>query len=387
MYCSQCGYQNSDTANFCLRCGNRLTPSAGATGGQGAQAKSAADFFGGFAKKVTDVAGLESAAQFKLRDLFSDVFKKHPAEEAELIFTKGSMRSTPDLRTVADNWPKPWLFSRVLLCVMLAFIGCYIGLTQFQNEKFIPGLIILGALAMPFSLLVFFYEANVPQNVSMYRVLQVFLVGGVLSLLFTLIFGEILPAGTDHIWSALLTGVIEESGKVLAILIFARNKKHSFILNGMLIGAAVGAGFATFETAGYIDNVLIEAMWQHVSINGMLPVLMNVTFTRAILSPGGHVAWAALTGGAIFMIKGAQDFRFSMLGDKRFLRIFAIVIVLHGIWDAPLPFSDMNGQDPYMYICIVISWIILFAFISTGLKQIGRIKQQMSGGPAAASGR
>ncbi|MDQ0871631.1 RsiW-degrading membrane proteinase PrsW (M82 family) [Paenibacillus sp. V4I3] len=47
--------------------------------------------------------------------------------------------------------------------------------------------------------------------------------------------------------NVIFIGLIEEAAKVLAILFCLRNRKYHFILNGLLVGAAVGSGFAAFE--------------------------------------------------------------------------------------------------------------------------------------------
>ena len=54
-----------------------------------------------------------------------------------------------------------------------------------------------------------------------------------------------------------------------------------YILDGLLIGAAVGAGFAAFETAGYILRF---------GLNSGLEAMLEIIKLRGFLVPGGHVA-------------------------------------------------------------------------------------------------
>ena len=49
----------------------------------------------------------------------------------------------------------------------------------------------------------------------------------------------------------MLKGVLEETGKALALLVVVGSLRYRWQLNGLLFGAAVGAGFAGFESAGY----------------------------------------------------------------------------------------------------------------------------------------
>ncbi len=50
-----------------------------------------------------------------------------------------------------------------------------------------------------------------------------------------------------------MIGLIEEAAKAIIVAVFLfKSKRSNYILDGLLIGAAVGTGFAAFETAGYI---------------------------------------------------------------------------------------------------------------------------------------
>ena len=44
-------------------------------------------------------------------------------------------------------------------------------------------------------------------------------------------------------------GVVEEVAKLLTVVVVMRSTRYKYILNGILFGATVGAGFAAFETA------------------------------------------------------------------------------------------------------------------------------------------
>ena len=46
--------------------------------------------------------------------------------------------------------------------------------------------------------------------------------------------------------------LFEEPAKLAAVILLARGIKFPWVVNGLVLGAAVGAGFAIFETAGYL---------------------------------------------------------------------------------------------------------------------------------------
>ena len=59
--------------------------------------------------------------------------------------------------------------------------------SDFNNTNAIPGLIFIGALTVPLSGLFFFYESNAFKNISIFEVIIMFFIGGVFSLLSTMV--------------------------------------------------------------------------------------------------------------------------------------------------------------------------------------------------------
>jgi RsiW-degrading membrane proteinase PrsW (M82 family) len=93
-------------------------------------------------------------------------------------------------------------------------------------------------------------------------------------------------------------GVIEETGKGLVLLAVAHTVHHREPRDGMLLGAVVGAGFASFESAGYA----LHTMLQHLDEHTIADILETEAF-RGVLAPFGHITWTALLGGALFAVR------------------------------------------------------------------------------------
>ena len=198
--------------------------------------------------------------------------------------------------------------------------------------------------------------------------IKYFILGGALSLIVAIVFFSFdFNTDTTTYFGALMVGVIEEVAKIIIVAIFLfKSKNSNYILNGLLVGAAVGAGFAAFETAGYILRY---------GMNNGIDVMFNTIKVRGILAPGGHVAWAAIEGAALMYVKGFEKLDKRHLGDKRFFLICLIPIVLHGVWDMPI-------QLPYYIVqitLIILAWLVIIYFINLGLKQVDdakRLKQK-----------
>jgi len=310
------------------------------------------------AQKITDAAGIERIEGFSLAALFSETFKQHPEQTVEEYFIVGTKTTTPSIENVVTSWPRPWVFFRMLVGTFIVYVGFVQAWQAFQNVNLLPGLITVGSFAVPISTLVFFFEVNARKNVSLYQVIRLVFLGGVLSLIFTLILFNFSSSLSLDWIGASLAGPVEESGKLLALLLVLNITRYHYILNGLLFGAAIGTGFAAFESSGYALRVALTVP----DPNAML----NVILLRGILAPFGHIVWTGMSAAALWKVKGTQKFEFGMLQDPRFYKVFGIAVVLHAIWNFPinLPFFGK-------YIILgFIAWTVIFALIQDGLKQL-----------------
>ncbi|MED4205632.1 PrsW family intramembrane metalloprotease [Neobacillus mesonae] len=360
MKCPECAYVNPDKVRFCLNCGRKFV-----SGDHPQQDLNS--LFYEFAQFVDFVPRHERSVEPKFQNIFSRVFRKHSELEAERLFIVGTALTTPKIEEVKETWPKPWLFARIFLIALIVFVGMYLGVSWFRNINFIPGLIIVGAFAVPITTLTFFWEMNAPQNIAVYKIIYVVFIGGILSMLVALVFFDILK----HNINPITIGIVEELAKVITVIIFVRNIKYRFVLNGLLLGAAVGAGFAAFETAGYALRALLS---------GSIPNLYATILWRSILAPGGHVAWAALTGAAFCLVQKNMDFDSKMLLNPKFTRIFIIVVLMHALWDTPISGVSLIVQ----IVLMILSWIMVFRMIQIGLKEIANKKVQLYTKPAGS---
>ncbi len=325
--------------------------------------------FGKVRAQVAAVAGVDKLQGWSAGEMFSDVFKRRTDEEQEEYFNVGTRTTTPPLGAIeAGGWPKPWAFVRFLILSSAVFALFAWAWNRFSNPYLIPGLILVGSFAIPCSILVFFFEMNVPRNVSLYQILKLLLLGGIVSLCVSLLFFE--WTSLDNWLGAMSAGIVEESGKALTLLLIVRKRRYPWTLNGMLFGATVGTGFAVFETSGYALTS---------GLNSGMASLFQTIYERGALSVlGGHALWTALVGGALWRVRGQREFKWDMLREPAFLRVFALSVALHMLWNSPF--------DPPLELKFIaigfITWIAVLSYIQFGLAEIRQA--QRAGGDTEA---
>lgn len=373
--CSECGNEISSSAKFCPQCGasgeQHFCPECGVKlkgneincpeCGFPLTKKTASNII---TENLDKITGAKSENYVTFKDLFKDTFKKHSEEDLDNVFVCGSSSTTPNVKDVNPKKASAWVYFKIFIFFIIAYIPTRIGYINYGNLNFLPAMIMLGAFAVPVTILIFFYEINLFRNIPFYKVIKYFILGGALSLILAILFFS-LDINTDisTYSGALMVGLIEEVAKAAIVAFFLfKSKNSNYILNGLLIGAAVGAGFAAFETAGYILRY---------GLAGGDAVMLQTIKIRGFLAPGGHVAWAAIEGAALMYVKGFEKLDKKHLNDKRFLLICLISVVEHGIWDMPI-------EAPYYLVPIgltVAAWLVIIYFINLGLKQIDDAKK------------
>ena len=327
-------------------------------------------------KRLNSLASTEKLEGFSLGGMFSEVFKKRNQEETDEYFICGTSKTTPPIEEAVTGWPKPWFFMRVLMFLGAVFFLFWLGWREFQNTNLLPGMMMVGSMVIPLATVILFFELNTPRNVSFFSAFGMLCAGGVLSLFVALIGFQV--SGLHTVLGPPAAGIIEETGKLLTVIILARSVRQKYILNGLLFGAAVGAGFAIFESAGYAFNAFLAPIEHYmVREGGMSGNLIHFAggelttsiLLRGMLSPFGHVAWTAIAAGALWRVKWDRPFNVGMLGNPMFWKAFLIPVGLHMIW------NTRQIPDYFFILHIlngVVAWFIVFGIVQQGLKQVKR---------------
>jgi RsiW-degrading membrane proteinase PrsW (M82 family) len=324
---------------------------------------------GGLNDRFSDLIGLEELHDFRLSHIFSEVFKKHTSEEMEEQLITGTTKHTPALSELKVEWAKPWLFARLLGGSALLTFILYEGFMIFNNANLIPGMIFVGSFAVPVSTLIFFLEMNVPRNISIFKITQLLFVGGIASLILALVFFSNFDLFTSFL-GASAAGIIEETAKVLIVAwLVGKQVRYKWTLNGLLLGAAVGTGFAAFESAGYAFRYILG---DGVTAGGQIILL------RGMLAPFMHIVWTANAAAALWMVKGDRPFSWEMLQAPAFLRVFLAMVILHMIWNAPFGVLSLPVVQDLKFVLLgILGWMICFRLVQQGLRQLNRARQSL----------
>ena len=218
--------------------------------------------------------------------------------------------------------------------LVLYVIGLVIfGLTG--NLNLFPALMLLGNFLIPVTFVAFFYQHRHLSTVRLPTVAGAFFYGGFLGAFAATVLEAIYGAAVQN--SSLMgitlavvlflgVGVIEEGAKLLGVLVVARNAEHDAEIDGIILGAAAGMGFAALESIGYAFSAFVASQ-------GSLTAALAATLLRGILAPVGHGTWTAIVASVLFRDTVGGRFRV----DRAVLGAFLTAAVLHALWDASGP--------------------------------------------------
>ncbi len=222
---------------------------------------------------------------------------------------------TENQKSVGLSWIRVFLagiFIYFLSLVIMIFTG---------NSNLFPTVVMIGNFLVPVTFVSFFYGHRHLSKLTLPTTALTFFYGGLLGVLASSILEPIFIQQLTPV-TFLTVGVIEESAKILGVLVIARRMRHNSEMDGLIMGAAAGMGFAALESMGYVFNAFVMS-------GGSLTASVMVTLVRGILSPLGHGIWTAILASVLFRESGKEHFRINW----KVILAFLTVAVLHALWD------------------------------------------------------
>ncbi|MFL5659083.1 MAG: PrsW family intramembrane metalloprotease [Ktedonobacteraceae bacterium] len=255
-----------------------------------------------------------------------------------------------------------WGWLHVLLTGIVLFVAATIVMFLTGNPNLYPTVILVGNFLVPIAFVAFLYDHQHLSALTPETIAKSFCLGGILGVLGASALEALLippPASPDRglsLTSGFAVGLIEEGCKIVAVMFLARKMRHTAPMDGLLMGAAVGMGFAAFESTGY-------AFTSFLLSQGHVGVSIVETVIRGLIAPFGHGIWTGILATVLF--RESRPHHFRITGPVIVAYLF--VSLLHGLWDG-LPSTIYLIVPPGFYIPVVtlvlsVIGVIVFALI------------------------
>jgi RsiW-degrading membrane proteinase PrsW (M82 family) len=223
----------------------------------------------------------------------------------------------------AKQFARRWAWIATLLVGSAMYLGVLAVLADTDNPNLVPTMILLGALVVPMTFVTFAAGRSGRWLLDGPTLTGCLLFGGVVGIVVAglLEYDAMRRLG---VMPMLAVGLIEEAAKLIvpiALLVFAHRRYRS-IATGVVVGVAVGTGFAILETMGYAFVALIQS-------GGSIGAAEATLFIRGLLSPAGHAAWTGIVCWGLWRFAAQRS-------AKRFLGfagMYLLAVALHTAWD------------------------------------------------------
>jgi len=246
---------------------------------------------------------------------------------------------------------RQWL--RVLVVGLLLWAASVVVTFATGNTNLVPTVILLGSFLVPVTFAAYAFERHADQVVTAQRIFAAFVYGGVLGVLGASVL-EAAFLKQPSVATYLGVGLIEEAVKLAALWLLAWRLPRYSMRDGIVLGAAVGLGFAALESAGYAFNALF-------TMEGLsLQNLVETEVLRGLLTPLGHGLWTAILGGVLFRT-AAEGGRLRLSGAL--VGWYLVVAGLHALWDAARP------------VAVLLTLLLTATQVQWALIRMGRVPQ------------
>ncbi|WP_249713814.1 PrsW family intramembrane metalloprotease [Rhizomonospora bruguierae] len=220
----------------------------------------------------------------------------------------------------AERRRRTWL--RMFFTGLVLWLATVVVTFATGNPNLIPTLVLLGSFLVPVTFVAWAFERRDTGEITAALVFSTFVAGGVLGVLGASVLESYLLRPSPLLFVGV--GLIEEGAKLLALALLTRRLAEKSVRDGMILGAAVGFGFAAFESAGYAFTALFTE-------RGLsLIEVVQTEILRSLLAPVGHGLWTAILGGVLFSASDRRHFAITF----RLLVAYLAVSLLHALWDS-----------------------------------------------------
>ena len=242
----------------------------------------------------------------------------------------------------------PFLYKYFLIMISIMIVADYLLTSIYTLSN------LLIALSIPMTLLILLYEFD-QSKLNLRKVLSYFFFGGLASLGLTYLIRTI-TGYPESLLGDITTGLVEETAKLLVVLLIFKLIPIRYAFTGLLIGFAVGAGFDVFETSDY-------GMFELFDSNGDIYQMQGLLLVRTLFALGiGHHFWTGILAGTLIALNKKVKFRFRTLLHPTFIIVYIGVVLAHAMWN----------YNPYNFLGVPITILgtLIFYIFAYNLYQL-----------------
>lgn len=277
---------------------------------------------------------MQHELKISFRDVMAPAFRRHARGEAFRALT----RQPENPQKAVRQWQMPWMYLRLfgilllMAAVCLACIWLDIGALP---APYIYAFFWCGSL-FPLTLAMFLWELDPFVNISIFEMMGLALLSGVVCVLFgTPVDNSIISGYFAPVW-----GYVKDSVLMLGVLILVLvcTRKRMYGLGGLALGAAIGAGYALFTMlmASIVDTPIVETP---TGLARDFSGLTNAISASVPMLFGNHALWFAPVAGALGLRMNGER-----INIRHFLDVRLILLILLGFAENYL----MNSaQSPF----------------------------------------
>ena len=272
-------------------------------------------------KDINDISR-GSIKNFKWSSLLSGFADARSKEECDTTIMAGLPGHVPYEKDMIKEWEAPYLFFRMgILGLFIFFLVILAQHMFFWGNSLMIGIV---PFIIPLTMLVFFWEMNIPRNISLLDSVGIMLFAGIACFYIVFFAMSITGAAYSNYLAPLIFGVT----KLLLICICLRKKNRGYGLNGILIGAAVGAGYSAIITG--------EQIFELANYSAGGQGFISSVVLLCVFQFGSDIVWTATFGGALALSKGKEKISLKHFGNSLFIICFLGMYLIELLWNCNL---------------------------------------------------
>ena len=320
-----------------------------------------------------DTKDIFQGKKFRWSNIFSGFNSVKTREEKERQFMAGLPGNVPYESDMIQEWTPPFLFYKFFVYSLVMLVLIFVCGYMYGFGKAL--LVSAAPYMIPVTMLILIWELNIPRNISVMDILYIAVFSGISAYFVVFFVQDITGIGyTDS--SVFTIPLLTVLAKTLLVCIFLRKKSRGYGLNGLAIGAAVGAGYAILTLA--------DDMYYLAEYAGEITGVMGLIVVRFVMVLGGDIIWTAAIGGALALAKGKETLKTKHLGNSLFLICLIGTYLIEALWNYDITdffarFADSKvamGVYTVLYVyqgknilLMILSWALFLFIARKGVEQ------------------